>query len=257
MRARRGPAISSPRSLASSEPAGGRHERADDRDRVALGGEAEPPGALGVGQRRPSRSPASGRSARRRPRCRATRCRRRPAPRAPGRPGDALAPPPSAARPRAASRDCRNSGSWSGRAASRPRSALPRTQNTASTAPRGRMRPAGRCRRSRPRSPAVRQRQNGGVGLSGRRTVRDCTTESYCSNTGRREAMLAEPISASSVLPATRCTEQHCRRRPVDGSRPPTRRLEVVERAVVDQDLDRQVGGDTIPRAACGGGASR
>ena len=38
---------------------------------------------------------------------------------------------------------------------------------------------------------------------SGRRAVREPTMQSYCSNTGRREATFAEPSSASSVAPAS------------------------------------------------------
>ncbi len=34
---------------------------------------------------------------------------------------------------------------------------------------------------------------------SGRRTVRDCTIGSYCSNTQRLEAIVGEPSSASST----------------------------------------------------------
>ncbi len=34
---------------------------------------------------------------------------------------------------------------------------------------------------------------------SGRRTVRDCTIGSYCSNSGRREAMFGLEISSSSA----------------------------------------------------------
>ena len=74
----------------------------------------------------------------------------------------------------------------------------------------GRPRRGGRCRRSRSRSrgsdpPApVLASSTGSASTaasacSGRRTVRDCTTGSYCSNTGRREAMLALASSASSV----------------------------------------------------------
>ena len=39
------------------------------------------------------------------------------------------------------------------------------------------------------------------LACSGRRTVRDCTIASYCSNSGRREAMFGLDSSASSVSP--------------------------------------------------------
>ena len=63
-----------------------------------------------------------------------------------------------------------------------------------------RRRLAGRCRRSTPRSRSPSgSTSTAASASSGRRTVRDWTIGSYCSNTGRREAMFAERSSASSV----------------------------------------------------------
>ena len=79
-----------------------------------------------------------------------------------------------------------------------------------------------------------RARSTAASACSGRRTVRDCTTQSYCSNTGRREAMLARAQQREQDLAAGR------RRSSARGGRRVERRgrlgrREVVERAVVDE----------------------
>ena len=162
-----------------------RPERAREADRVAGAREAASARrARRRAARRRSRRPAWGRSARRRSRCTATRCRRRRACPAPGRRRPARGSTRSAARRCAASRGCRSSGSSSGRAARRRRRrgspctpAPPRSCPCTDRTP-----PAGPSRRSRPRSRAATRgsASTAASACSGRRTVRDCTMQSYC-----------------------------------------------------------------------------
>ena len=219
---------SSPRSFASSEPGRRGRNGPAKPDRVA-GAQRSPSArrARRRAARRPCRRPASGRSARRRSRCRARRCRRRPARRAPGtrRPGRGSTR--SAATRCAASRGCRSSGSSSGRAARRPRT---RGSPCIRAPPRpcpctGRTRRAGPSRRSRPRSrrrPAAAS--TAASACSGRRTVRDCTMQSYCSNSGSREAMFGEASSASSDHARDRSTSQRASAAAPGTARPPAAR---------------------------------
>ena len=82
--------------------------------------------------------------------------------------------------------------------------------STASTAPRygsqATRRPlpsietASAGRRSLPLASSI---STAASACSGRRAVREPTMQSYCSNTARRDAMLAEPSSASSVAPGS------------------------------------------------------
>ena len=180
-------------------------DRPDERDRVSLA-RRTPSARRGPRRaaRRPSRPPASGRSARWAPRCRARRCRRRPGRRAPRRPR---------ASPSTASVSCQATCGFSGfpkfRQFVRPSGSAPTQARlaahsyTASAAPR---RGSHATRRPLPSIETAiagvaprAQREHGRIGLSGRRTVRDWTIGSYCSNTGRREARFAERSSASSV----------------------------------------------------------
>ena len=95
-------------------------------------------------------------------------------------------------------------------------------------------------RRPAAASVAVRASSTAASACSGRRTVREPTMQSYCSNAQRREARLALPSSASSVPPASSPSASVARGRRVDRDR---RRggLEVVGRALVDERADRQV----------------
>ena len=75
---------------------------------------------------------------------------------------------------------------------------------------------------------------------SGRRTVRDWTSGSYCSNTGRREARLTDPRRASRISAGLAASARRGRRwiKVIWGRR---RRLEVVQRALVDEHVDREL----------------
>ncbi len=223
--------------------------------------------------RRPCRSPASGRSGRSavRPRYRATRCRPRSGP---------ASARQASPRPRTASVSCQAMCGFSGLPklrllvvpsgsrtdAGQVRGALEHRGDRARC--RGRPRRAARCSRSRPRSPAQdpvpchghRRRAScapcGAIAstaasaCSGRRTVRDWTTESYCSNSGRREAMLAEDEQGQQQLAPRPPTRRSCGARMPALSRgfsgeerlaapgmacPWLDWLQVIERAVVHQ----------------------
>ena len=163
------------------------------RTRPATGGTGRParpgrpprrsamPGRVARGRaaRRPCRPPASGRSAPRRPRCRARRCRPPPAPRAPRQ---------AAARPSTARVSCQAMCGFSGlpklRQLVSPSGSAPTQARLRRTRAPPRPRPstdrrrrAGRCRRSRPRSRPCRRRGRGdstaASAASGRRTVRE------------------------------------------------------------------------------------
>ena len=75
--------------------------------------------------------------------------------------------------------------------------------------------------------------------------MRDCTTASYCSNSGRREARFGERSSASSVSRGEASGGERGRRRGVDRGRGPLR-AQVVQRAVVHQRAHRHVSDEPL-----------
>ena len=190
------PTGAAPRSLDSSEPTADGSNGADQRDRVALAANPQPPGARRVGQ------PADHPDHRRR--------EDRPGRRlvverhvaADDRDAERLARPRQTLdRLDQLPGDVRLLGVAEVQAVGQPewlaptQARLAAHSSTASAAPRTRIagdappvavdrdgdRGADRAARARRRRPR-----------SGRRTVRDWTIGSYCSNTGRREAMLAD-----------------------------------------------------------------
>ena len=216
-----GPATGSPRSLDSSEAASdGAQPAVTSAIASPARDEPEPPGARArPAARRRGRRPASGRSGPRRPRCRARRCRRRPGCRTRGRRrrGPAIARVSCQAM-------CGFSGLPKFRQLVSPSGSAPTQARLAEHSSDGLDRAAVRVGgdaaavavdRHRDRGPgAVARRRrverrrrsalDGASGssstaasaCSGRRTVREPTIESYCSNAHWREARLAEPSSA-------------------------------------------------------------
>ena len=169
-----------------------RLERPDQRDRVALVREPEPSGPGSPGDCRRSRPPASGRSARPPPRCRATRCpdhRNAELLAGTGDALDRLHELPGDLRPLGVAEvQAVGEPEWLGAGAGDVRGALYTALGGAATGSRRR---AGRFRR-RARSPTPSGRTSTAASASsGRRTVRDCTSWSYCSNTQSCEAFTA------------------------------------------------------------------
>ena len=110
--------------------------------------------------------------------------------------------------------------------------------------------------RGRDRVAGLGKLEDGGVGASGRRTVREPTIESYCSNAHFFEAIEGEARSASRTSRAGSSRLERrarCRR----SSRSGSAGLEVVERAAVDERLDRHLAGRPRRRGGRGRGPSR
>ena len=232
------------------------------RDDVALLREAEAAGARGLRQladqaddrRREDRALAA-------PRCRARRCRRRP-----GSPSARQASREAGDRARELPGDVRLLGVAEveavgeaerlGADAGEVRAALEHRLDRAAV--RVARRRAARCRRSRPRSreTARAAASTAASAASGRRTVREPTRQSYCSNAQRREARLALPEQREQELARVRGQARHRLRRRVH--RHARRdRLEVVDRALVDQRGDRHVADQRRRRRTPAGAACR
>ena len=224
-----------------------RRERADERDRVTLRAEAAPRHALGIRQladhphdgRRKDRAPP-------RPRCRARRCRPRPA-RATAR--------HASRRPSTARVSCQAMCGFSGfpklrqfvsPSGSAPTHARFRAHSsTASTAPaygsHATRRPLPSIDTAiAPDPPSGSSMSTAASASSGRRVVREPTSQSYCSNAQRFEATFGDESRASSVSSADSPPLEPRARGRIDGLGG-LGGLEVVDRAVVDQRLDRHV----------------